>query len=1498
MFPKNEIKSYLVGNDFLGAKVLESGNIKEIRSGIVRINTYVANNLEPSVLNLFIKVDGKISRMIGIGSPAKVLFASDELGNYCIYKGTFEGVQYQIIFSVIESALLFDVKLAKTMHKKVEVYYGLDVSINNIYAISNNEAYTSQYIDHKAYLEKDGYVLCSRQNAGDAYYLESGSIGKNVNYAVDGFQFFGTDYKFTNIPKALKDDHLVSEIYQYEFAYHALQSDVLDLNSDQEIVFYSYYDSCHSDAITKPLYQERVRELYSTVKNRKIAGDNYNGLDLKISFEDILKTKDLATEQLNHYYPKRVLEEVVDNKLLSFFLENKAHVVLKQKEQLLERPSGNIIYSQNKKNDGSFDFESTIASSSYIYGLFNSQVACGNTSFNKLLSNQRNPLNLQKISGQRVFIKIDGKYQLLAMPEIFEMGLNYFKWIYPIENDVLELISFVSLDESKIEFCFKSLKGISYDVLITHHLVMGEREHENKIHVSKENGITNIHFDDDTMMHNKYPDLFFKMGMKQEYELSDDKVFYQDDISRDENLLTFKLNCSHFEMFISSNYASNDHLDFEIEKNKYIDYLTDFINGFSIKGDEKLESINYLIYWYVHDALCHYLTPHGLEQYSGAAWGTRDVCQGPAELFLCLHKYERVRNIILDVFKHQYIENGNFPQWFMFDNYYNIQDTSSHGDVIVWPIRLVALYLEATKDNSILDEAIEYTSLDGIKYTDKYSLKDHLLKELASIKANFINGTHLSCYGGGDWDDTLQPANSAHKKEMVSGWTVLLTYEAFNRLAKVINDNDLAQELANLASSIKQDYEKLVISDNVPAGFLHFTDEGIKYVIHPNDHESGMKYRLLPLTRGIISELFDNDLAINANKIIDDNLMFPDGVRLMSDTVKYDGGIKHYFNRAETAANFGREIGLQYCHANVRYCEAMAKLGLSDRLYDGLNKINPIIVNSVVSNALPRQRNSYFSSSDGCFNTRYEAKDHFEDLRSGKVGVKGGWRVYSSGPGIYLNILISNMLGISEQGLDVIIDPVIPNYLEKLSLDYRINNHKVKINYHLNQEKKKLLIDGKEIATNKICNKYRELGFSFSKELINKDGIVIDVYLVNELLNKEIKGCFGFFWNESGDNGLTIDKIFSDHKSKSSSIASIGFELASLVIGVKREYVSYEVARSRARVTIDSVLKLENFHGLLPHFINPITGENNHSEFSTIDTAILLMGAIVAAAFFKGDIEEDVKYLVNRVDWDHFVTLENGKKVIKMAYSTRYWQDSGGYCPATWNHYAEQLMIYYLYAAKDQTSSSDCLDLYHGFTRHKGSYKGDELIHCYANALFIHQFSHCFIDFRKCHPDDGIDWFKNSVDATLANRRYCIDQTWSKSYGENSWGLSAFQGEAGYKVFGAPPWGFESHPFRQELDGSVAPYAALSSIVFTPKESLKALEFFNSIEGLNQKYGLCDSYNLDTNYISDCYIGIDKGPTIIMLDNYQNGTVWKYFMDYDLTKKALKKLNFIKGEEK
>jgi cellobiose phosphorylase len=171
----------------------------------------------------------------------------------------------------------------------------------------------------------------------------------------------------------------------------------------------------------------------------------------------------------------------------------------------------------------------------------------------------------------------------------------------------------------------------------------------------------------------------------------------------------------------------------------------------------------------------------------------------------------------------------------------------------------------------------------------------------------------------------------------------------------------------------------------------------------------------------------------------------------MNTTVPYKGGENTYFKRAETSANFGREIGLQYVHAHIRFIEAMAKLGQKEEAWLGLQKINPIGIKEIVPNAMERQANAYFSSSDGNFLNRYEAMKDFNKLYTGEIGVKGGWRIYSSGPGIYINQIISHVLGIRMEGKTLIIDPQLPSFLDGLTLDYQIHGQPVKFVFHLGQ---------------------------------------------------------------------------------------------------------------------------------------------------------------------------------------------------------------------------------------------------------------------------------------------------------------------------------------------------------------------------------------------------------------------------------------------------------------
>ena len=155
----------------------------------------------------------------------------------------------------------------------------------------------------------------------------------------------------------------------------------------------------------------------------------------------------------------------------------------------------------------------------------------------------------------------------------------------------------------------------------------------------------------------------------------------------------------------------------------------------------------------------------------------------------------------------------------------------------------------------------------------------------------------------------------------------------------------------------------------------------------------------------------------------------------MDRPVAYRGGPEQTFRRAELAAFFGREIGLMYVHAHLRYGEAMAVLGEADALWDALQVVNPVTVAERVANASPRQRNAYFSSSDAAFPDRYRASAEWERVREGTVAADGGWRVYSSGPGLYTNLLLCRALGIRRRFGQRIVEPVLPRGFGRVTLE-------------------------------------------------------------------------------------------------------------------------------------------------------------------------------------------------------------------------------------------------------------------------------------------------------------------------------------------------------------------------------------------------------------------------------------------------------------------------------
>ncbi|MBU5444830.1 cellobiose phosphorylase [Paenibacillus sp. MSJ-34] len=1071
---------------------LNSGDIREIRHNDTMINQWIANPIDGSLNNIYLRLHRdtgiKVVPLLGVHSGSEVRYTDTQV----IWEGTAESLSYRVTFTLTPQSIWFwDVQIEGS-GAEVDILYGQDLGLAHKGAVRSNEAYLSQYIDHAVFEdETKGYVVCSRQNQpqqGIFPYMQQGALTKAIGYSTDGFQFFGLSYKESNEPAAFGKERLDNEVYQYEFAYTALQSERVTLDGKAQFVFYGLFRPDHPQAIASLEFAADVAEAWNQANGvSEQAFTPVEPVHLNAKIGAPLQTEAMTIDEIDRLFPDRRQEERQDGELLAFFTGTHEHVVLKAKEMLVERPHGHIIMTGNnaRLND------QVLTSTSYMYGIFNSQLVVGNTSNNKMITNARNALNVMKTSGQRIYVERDGQYRLLTMPSMFEMGFNYSRWYYKTADDTLVITNFTTVDTPEIHLQVRSESGKSYRWLVTKQVIMNNNEYDAPFHMEQAGPILTFTADAASDSAKTLPSLCYRMQVEgSNVSVKDESALAAGVRSGDASLVVLELSeSSAWTMTVQGSIHGEARpfvpVDADAEAARYRAFYEKVMNGFRLSRrngtGEEFGKINALAWWYTHNMLVHYSVPHGLEQYGGAAWGTRDVCQGPTEYFLATQKYDAVREILLAVYSHQYADEGNWPQWFMFDRYYRIQQEESHGDIIVWPLKVLGDYLIATRDYSILTERVPYTDRHSFEFTEeRAAISDHVAKEIDYMKRNFLHDTFLSSYGDGDWDDTLQPANPQLKQYLISSWTVALTYQVFRQLSDALAQADqaLTAQLRELASGIQADFQRYMLQTDVIPGFVYMEEPGqAKLMLHPTDAETGIQYRLLPMTRSIISELLDEKQAAAHYDLIKRELYCPDGVRLMNRPAQYAGGVSTHFKRAEQAANFGREVGLQYVHAHIRFVEAMAKLGKAEEAWKGLETINPIGLRDAVPNAELRQSNAYFSSSDGKFNNRYEAQERFGELRQGKVAVKGGWRIYSSGPGIYMNQLISNCLGIRHEGDDLIVDPVLPQDCDGLQFDFKLNDVPVRFVYRVSgQPVRSVTINGQQMESIRTANRYRQGG--------------------------------------------------------------------------------------------------------------------------------------------------------------------------------------------------------------------------------------------------------------------------------------------------------------------------------------------------------------------------------------------------------------------------------------
>lgn len=1029
--------------------------------GRTQITQVQGSPLDGGIARLYLRIRAPEPAIVeAVGSGAKVSFAC--AADRFTWEGATAGVRHTVTLWLHPDLRLWlwRVQLANTEARPVECDSILvqDVGLGDRGFVMSNEAYASQYIDHHvARHARCGPVVMSRQNLKQSSghpWVAHGCLEGAAGFATDAMQLLGPAYRDAGRVDPTRD--LPSERLQHEVACPMIQSPkiVLEAHGEATWTFFGLFEPDHAEAssdadLAKIDGVEQALGAFAP-------GPTTPCEPVRSLLQDAAPVASLPLDP-TVLYPDHAHDEQVGGRLLSFFTPDGAHnrhVVLRDKERAVPRRHGAMLRS----GQGMLLDETTLCATCWMHGVFATLLTIGNTSFHRLFSPARDPYNITRSGGLRILIETDAGWQLLGVPSVFEIGLSDCRWIYRLEERTVSVRALASGEDPAMQWRV-TVEGEPCRFLVFGGLVLGEREldHAGRIEIDTDNRRCAFRPDPAWLWGQRYPDAVYHLVTstpEMVEAIGGDELLYTDGKPRGGALVALRTRKTDALSFAVAG-SLTDPAAAERLAAKYARGVEDAAMlapaarywqhaGRNLRltgGGEGGAALNALLPWLAHDAMIHLTVPHGLEQSGGAAWGTRDVCQGPVEFLLALEHDAPVREILKIVFAQQQETRGDWPQWFMLEPYAQIRDRHSHGDVIVWPLKALCDYVEATNDLAFLDEPVAWRREDNFEQTaHRDPVTAHVEKLLATVRERFIPGTQLIRYGEGDWNDSLQPADPRMRDWMVSSWTVALLFQQATRYAEVLaraGRRHAAADLIALAAAMRADFNRHLIRDNTVAGYALFEPDTAEpeLLLHPSDIRTGLHYSLLPMTQGIIAGLFTEDQARHHHRLIREHLLFPDGVRLMDRPVAYHGGPEQIFRRAESAAFFGREIGLMYVHAHLRYGEAMAMLREDDALWEALQVVNPVTVAGRVAPASLRQRNAYFSSSDAAFPDRYRASAEWSRLRDGTVALDGGWRIYSSGPGLYTNLLLSHALGIRRFFGERSVAPVLPRRLGPVTLE-------------------------------------------------------------------------------------------------------------------------------------------------------------------------------------------------------------------------------------------------------------------------------------------------------------------------------------------------------------------------------------------------------------------------------------------------------------------------------
>ncbi|MEO0514055.1 MAG: hypothetical protein AAF086_02020, partial [Planctomycetota bacterium] len=663
--------------------VLANGCLQWITVGPTMINLFVGHPLGGGPMRLLIrKHDGDTvihTQAVGPESTAAVSACDHAIR----WAGTWNTLNYtvELILHETEPAWAWRVTLDAAGDEAAAGTYDAilvqDVGFADRGQIQNNEAYTSQYLDHQIFdHETFGPVIATRQNlaqhGGQHPQLLTACTTGAAGALTDAFDFFGLAARAGHEPLHANTPTLPTRNRQYEFSCHVLQSRPICV-AVNEVTVFRFVVSQLVDHPEASHVGDLARLNQLTADHDFSSGKQYTAVSSLVNPAvtcPLINGRTLSQSELEDHFGEASLwrhVETIDGEVASFFTNHQEHVVLPAKELKVERRHAHLMTLGSDRLPGG----ATLCNTAYMSGIFASHVCLGNTSFNKLLSVSRDPLNLSRYSGLRLFVRFpesDSGWQQLGCPSVFRMGLHFCVWDYHLEDGRTITVICRTLDEvseDQLEqckgLCFQVMVGGgAVDLRLTSHLVLGDREHDQPIEVLLDQNSGQASFKTSAgMIGERYPESQWSMDFLNSSVSSLARMGGAE-------LLDGQGQCSALPYLVAE-WGRGEVFSWFIEgalgdvaaNHRQLANRVEAKSGKPLlvlesDASSSVGRLNEALPWFDHNASIHLTAPHGIEQYGGAAWGVRDVCQGPVEWLLARGEPDTVARILEDVFSHQY----------------------------------------------------------------------------------------------------------------------------------------------------------------------------------------------------------------------------------------------------------------------------------------------------------------------------------------------------------------------------------------------------------------------------------------------------------------------------------------------------------------------------------------------------------------------------------------------------------------------------------------------------------------------------------------------------------------------------------------------------------------------------------------------------------------------------------------------------------------------------